>query len=398
MNIYEGFSKSKSTKARILATIRHFNTVSIKNISTYCNLSIPMVTRYVESMLEDGLLKEQVTNVRTTGRRPKLFSLNADYGYIIGVELGLLNIAKIGVFKFDGDFIINTSLRYSPEWTAEEIIGNVINVIKENLKKHSIDKERILYIVIGNPGIVDPETGSIELAARSAKWKKLSLNQIFKNHFNTKVKVINDVDLSAIGEKEFGIGRGYNNFILVRQSAGLKAGIILKDRLFQGESHAAGEIGHSLITVMEDGKMVYQNAESYLCVTAICDRIAARLKKDSDDIFYSITGGDPLNVTVDNIVKVLGKPSYVNDYIAETGKMFGYVLVNIAAVLDISLIILSGEVVKFGNYYIKPIRDVLSEYLTYPPAVLVSSLGDNVALYGAFSVGQESVLAKLPYR
>ena len=86
--------KTKSTKSRVLVAIQKFGAISIKNIANYCGLSIPIVSLHVESMLSDGLLKEQVTPVATTGRKPKLFSLNADYGYIIGVELGLLHIIK----------------------------------------------------------------------------------------------------------------------------------------------------------------------------------------------------------------------------------------------------------------------------------------------------------------
>jgi len=390
------FSKTKSTKARILAAIRYFNTISIKNISNYCELSIPIVTRYVESMLQDGLLKEQVTSVTTAGRKPKLFSLNADYGYIIGIELGLLHMAKIGMFTFDGSLTSNTSLRYAPRWSAEETIGNVMDTIEKQLKAGFIDRKRILYIVIGNPGIVNPDTGSIELSAEFATWSKMPLKHLFQHHFDVPVEVINDVNLSAIGEKEFGIGHGYNNFMLIRQSVGLKAGIILKNRLYQGESYAAGEIGHSILPIIEDGNIVLKKAESYLCMAAICEQIAARLNDDPNDIFYSITGGNPQNVTADNIVKALGTPSYVNEYISKAGERIGHVLVNVVTALDIALIILSGDVTKFNNYYIKPIREVLSECLTYPPTILASSLGDDVALYGAFSVGQESILENIP--
>ena len=355
-----------------------------------------MVTRYVNSMLRDSLLKELPSSVTAIGRTPKLFSLNADYGYIIGVELGSLHMAKIGIFKFDGSFISNSSLCYVPEWDAKETIDNVIDAVEGELAASSIDRGRILHIVIGNPGVVNPDTGSIELAARSAKWSKLPLNQIFQQHFGVQVKIVNDVNLSALGEKERGEGHGYQNFILVRQTVGLKAGIILKERLYQGESHAAGEIGHSILSVVEDGEMIRKNAESLLSLSAICNQIASKLHDHPNDIFYSITGGNPKNVTVENIVKALGKPSYVNDCIGEAGEMLGYVLVNTVVVLDIALIILSGEITKFNNYYIKGIRKVLSEHLPHPPTVLISSLGDDAALHGAFAIGQESVLANIP--
>lgn len=389
------YLKKTTTKSRVLAAVKQFGVISIKSISAYCNLSIPIVSQHVESMLKDGLLKEQTKSVVSPGRKPKLLSINPDYGYIVGVEFGLLGLAKTGIFTLDGVLINNASVYYDENWQPEDIINNVMYAIEKQFIDFSLNKEKILYIVIGNPGVVNPETGSIVLSARSAKWSELPLKYYFQNFFNVTVEVLNDVNLSAIGEKSFGAGHAYSNFIFIRQTIGLKAGIVLKNRLYQGESFAAGEIGCSIINVPEKGKIIRTTAESYLSIPTICERIANRLINETDDIFYSITGGNPKNVTVDNIVKALGKPSYVNSFIQEAGEMFGYLLVNVVAALDIALIIISGDVTKFNNYYFKPVREILSENLESPPTVLVSSLGDDVALYGAFSVGQESFLSSI---
>ena len=56
------FSKATSTKVRVLAVIRHFNVVTIKEISNHCDLSIPIVTRHVDSMIQEGLLKEHTVS------------------------------------------------------------------------------------------------------------------------------------------------------------------------------------------------------------------------------------------------------------------------------------------------------------------------------------------------
>jgi predicted NBD/HSP70 family sugar kinase len=390
------FSKVTPTKVRVLAAIRHFNIITIKDISNHCDLSIPIVTRYVDDLLRDGVLKEHITPTTTIGRKPKQYSLNANYGYIIGVELGLFAMAKIGLFKFDGTLVSNYSLDFVDGWGPRETIDKVIEGVEVQLESHSIDKTQILFIVIGNPGIVNPHTGTMESAAMFAHWNKLPLYHIFHEYFNAPVKVMNDINLSAIGEKEYGIGQGYNNFVFVRQSAGIKAGIILKNRLYQGEEHAAGEIGDSILPIIEDGQIAHKKAESFLSLPAICQQIADKLEDNPTDIFYAITGSEPQKVTIDNIVSVLGKQSYVNDHIIQAGKMLGYVLVNAVATLDIPLVILSGDATKFSNYYFKPIREVLGEYLPYPPNVVISSLGNDVALYGAFAVGQDNVLEMIP--
>jgi len=388
-------NKNNSTKNRVLSTIKQFGCVSIKDIATYCSQSIPNVTHYVEEMLSEGLLQESITPVVTNGRKPRLISLNPAYGYFVGVDLGLLNVFKIGFFSFDGVRISSSSFKYGKDATAEETIENVMASIEAQFVELKLDPKRLLYIVISNPGVVTPETGSIIMSASIAKWRHLPLRTLFCERFDVATKVINDVNLSAIGEKEYGLGNGYQNFVFIRVGIGLKAGIILKDRLYQGESCAAGEIGYSVITVEKNNRHVRIPAEEYLSVPAICARIADQLEAHPNDIFYSLTGGNTENVTVDNIVKVLGADSFVCEVIREAGEVFGYVLANLVAAIDIALIIVSGEIERFNNYFFKPAREVLTEQLVFPPTMLVSTLGGDVALLGAFCVGIENFIASV---
>jgi len=386
------FSKAISTKSRILAAIRHFKIISIKNLASYCKISIPIVARYVESMLTEGLLKEQITTVSASGRKPKLFSLNEDYGYIVGIEFGLLYLAKTGVFSFDGSLMSSATVSYTSQSVGTEIVDSVMNSIEHQFAENSLDPKKILYIVIANPGVVNPLDGTMEMAAEFASWRHLPVKHMFSQRFSAPVDVLNDVNLSAIGEKDFGVGHGYNNFILIRQTIGLKAGIILKNRLYQGETLSAGEIGNSILFFKDSKGISRRRAESCLSLPAVCKEIASGLCDDPDDIFYSITGGNPENVNVNTIVKALGTNSYVDEHIFQFGESLGYLLQNVVAALDIALVILSGDVTKLSNYYIKPMRDVLAEHLSNPPTVLISSLGDDVALYGAFAVAQERIL------
>lgn len=387
--------KPTLTLNRVLAAIQQLGTVSIRDIATYCNQSIPNVTRYVESMLECGLLCERSASVAATGRKPKLFSLNPDYGYIVGIELGLLHVVCVSVFSLDGNVIHKSAISYDCQLLGEAFISNVMNAIDTIFSQEQLDQKRILQIVIANPGIVDSETGTMTMSAESATWSDLPLRTLFMEHFGAPTKVINDVNLAAIGEKDCGAGKGYENFVFIRLDTGLKAGILLKDRLYQGDYRAAGEIGYSIITTMKDGKLSRVTAESLFAIPSILECVAEKLPANPDDLFYSITGGDVQNVTIDNVVKVLGTSSYVDGCIKEIFGLFGYLLVNLITALDISIIIIGGDIIKFGNYFFKPVRDILTECLPYPPAVVSSSLGDDVALRGAFSVGMENFLSEM---
>ncbi len=382
-------------KLRLLEIIKQYNLIAIKDIARLSAQSIPNATRYIDEMIESGVLQEYINNVVVTGRHPKLVGLNPDYGYIVCVDLGRVNSASIGIFNFSSQRIAHKIIGFNAENTAEQIIENIMQETEGLISALSSNRGKLLNIIIGNPGVVDPETGSIKMFAPSAKWYMLPLKTIFGNRFNTEVVVLNDINLSAVGEKEHGLGRGYRNFIFVRGDAGLKAGIIIKNRLYQGETGSAGEIGYNVILGNDTGKRNIISAESLLSMSSILSRVADQLPAHPNDMFFSITHGNKNNVSVENILKVLDSDSYVSDIIRNCGEIFAYVLLNIVTTLDISLVIIGGEIIKLHNYFFKPLREVLSESMSNPPTVITSSLGADAALYGAFSIGLEQAFKQI---
>src|SRR5207302_7988614 len=56
------------------------------------------------------------------------------------------------------------------------------------------------------------------------------------------VKVFNDVNLAAIGERDQGAGQGVRSFVFVSVGTGLGAGVIVNGELLAGSHGAAGEL------------------------------------------------------------------------------------------------------------------------------------------------------------
>ena len=64
----------------------------------------------------------------------------------------------------------------------------------------------------------------------------------------------------------------------------------------------------------------------------------------------------------------------------------------IAAVVDVSLVVLGGGIGANGDLLLDPIRGELAAWLPYPPRVEISSLGEAAVLTGALAVGLRSAL------
>ena len=59
----------------------------------------------------------------------------------------------------------------------------------------------------------------------------------------------------------------------------------------------------------------------------------------------------------------------------------------IAAVVDVSLVVLGGGIGVNGDLLLGPVRSELERWLPYPPQVEISSLGETAVLTGALYVG-----------
>ena len=76
--------------------------------------------------------------------------------------------------------------------------------------------------------------------------------------------------------------------------------------------------------------------------------------------------------------------------VEEVARRIALHIVPIAAVADVGLVVLGGGIAANGDLLLAPIRDLLEQWLPYPPKVEVSSLGDAAVLTGALAVGLEA--------
>jgi len=102
----------------------------------------------------------------------------------------------------------------------------------------------ILGIGIGVPGPVDLENNLVLDVTNIPSWDVVPLKQLLEDRFPKPVFVNNDANCFALGEKHFGKGKPYRNFVGVTIGTGMGAGIIINNHLYSGQLCGAGEFGN----------------------------------------------------------------------------------------------------------------------------------------------------------
>ena len=272
---------------------------------------------------------------------------------VLGVDLGGTNI-RVG--KVVDNSIVNTISERLPEdkdTNADSVINTIINVISQ------IMDDDIAGIGVGIPSVLDRKNGIIYDVQNIPSWKEVRLRDILEKKFNKKVFINNDVNCFAIGERVFGKGQKYENFVGLAIGTGIGGGIINNGSLLKDVNCGSGEFG----------EMKYLDAryEDY------CSSLFFQKKHQVDgfDLFNMAKSGD---LKALKIFKTFG---------IHLGNMIKTVLF----AFDPEAIIIGGSIAGSHKFFEEQMWNEIRDF-TYPKTIEkltieYSDLGNNAQILGA---------------
>lgn len=98
-------------------------------------------------------------------------------------------------------------------------------------------------IGVGVPSLVDPVRGIVFNVQNIPAWKEVFLKDILEKRFGVPAYINNDANCFAVGERFFGKGTGYDDFVGLICGTGLGAGIIKNGHLMPDRNCGSGEFG-----------------------------------------------------------------------------------------------------------------------------------------------------------
>ncbi len=155
---------------------------------------------------------------------------------IIGVDVGG---TKISAGLIEGGKLVKQYSCPTPFDAEKQVVVDAI--------AHAIEEvfdPEIEGIGIGVPGLVDHERNLVIDVTNIPSWTEVPLKKLLQQHFDKPVYVNNDANCFAVGEKYFGKGRPFSNFVGLAIGTGLGAGIIINGHLYSGKYSGAGEFGN----------------------------------------------------------------------------------------------------------------------------------------------------------
>jgi glucokinase-like ROK family protein len=339
----------------VLKTIFDNESISRAEIARVTKLTRATVSDMVTNLIEEGLVEEIGFGDSIGGKAPILLSLIADSRYLIG-----LNLAQD---KFIGSVVnLRGEIKETVEFPVEESDGEQALQVIHKILDQLTDKEwkPIVGVGIGTPGLVNTLEGTV-VSAVNLDWQDLPLAQLLESRYDLPVTVLNDSQATAIGEFVYGDEHNSDdNLIVVTVKQGIGAGILINGRLFQGDGGGAGEIGH--VVVEENGTLC--RCGKYGCLETVAS--ARAVVQRAVDLASEYSNSELANNLQGISLSAIEGAWRANDPLAhrvvsDAAHILGISIANLVGALNIQKIVLTGDMVCFGEPWLQIVQETMSQ-------------------------------------
>lgn len=126
----------------------------------------------------------------------------------------------------------------NPEKERSFLVKRLIEVLTK-LTPSRIERNKIIGVGIGVAGLVDVKSATILYSSSHPGWNGFSLKNMIEAKFSLPLFVDNEVKARTLGEKEFGEGKGIDNFVYVNVAEGINSRIIISNSLGSGSNRGS---------------------------------------------------------------------------------------------------------------------------------------------------------------
>lgn len=386
-----------TSELKIFKQFYEFGPISRVNLARKLNLSRASITLISKRLLAMNLLIEVGKGDTTErgGRKEVLLMVNPESGYILSIQIER-DFSKVGLLYLNANIIFSKTINHTIGASPADVFDGIFAAVQGAFKEHGIDRQRILGIGVGLPGIIDYHKGTLR-EAETNSWQGFPIRDTLRDMFDLPVFIENDVKTLTLGEYQFGAGRHDRDLVCIWIGNGIGAGMIVDGHLLRGVTSSAGEIGYN---------------ELYFDISGMRSLlISAAPPKDWGEILslsnikrairQGLKDGWKSKLTANTTITAFLQAAEDNDPLAVHlsklyGSLLGKVCTNLIYCFNPPLLVLHGALFYSTSLITNEVRRYVAHGILRSPVEAVeiqaSKLGENAVLVGASALVVDHVL------
>lgn len=292
-------------RARVFAAIATSRDLALEELPKRTGIPQDALRGAVESLIDRRYIIARPHGALT---RTSQLSVAGGPAYVIGIRIrpprviGIATNLRCDVLEDSTQRELRAERVFPPDEQTPDAVITTVALVVEDLRKrmvfraeqpgsahgepmgrrtYSSEQDALHGIGVELGGHIDPRSGLVRYSP-NLEWHDVRLGAKLKTALEFEnVVVENDVNALAVAEQWFGIGQGFDSFVVILLDEGVGCGIVLNNELIYGASGIAGEFGH--IVIEPNGRRCrcknYGCLESFISFGAIMDAICDEKKR-----------------------------------------------------------------------------------------------------------------------
>lgn len=364
-------------RQQIFELVRSAGAIPRVELAKQLRISPASVTTITSALIEGGLL-EEVSSPQDLesgrGRPAVALGVRGSAHHVVGLNISDREFTAV-IMDFSGNLMASETIARPPGPTELSLILESTETLIDCVCSHAdIERHTLSAIGVGLPGFVDAPSGIVH-------WSPIFRNRdvmfarAMSDLLSIPVYVDNDANMVTLAEQWFGVGRTLSDFAVVTIEQGLGMGLVVNGSLYRGALGIGMELGHTKVQL--DGALCRCGQRG--CLEAYVADYAL-VREAQTALNLTVREMQSVGMLLERLhIQAEAGDAVAHSIFRRAGRYLALGLANIVNLFDPSLIILSGERMRYD--YLFP-QETLMEMETMaldfghpPPRVEVHAWG-----------------------
>jgi len=287
-------------------------------------------------------------------------------GTKLGIDIGGTSV-KFAIVQ--NEKIVHKSSILTEKNSCEKFLSDIAAECNKLKTEYKIDS-----VGVGTPGAI--KHGLV--TAINIPFNNTNLKEELESRIDLPVKVDNDANCAAYGEFTLGIGKDYENMVMVTLGTGVGGGIITNGKILHSK-HTSGEIGHIIVQTYDGLPCPCGQKgcwEQYASVTALIREATKAAVENPDSKLFELLKNNSVKLNGKLIFEAISSGCPVAMKVFD--KYIDWLAVGVKSLINIfgpDAIVFAGGITNQGDILIKPLRERVNTEVILEISVLQSDAG-----------------------
>ncbi|MBN2630315.1 MAG: ROK family transcriptional regulator [Rhodobacteraceae bacterium] len=380
-------------RQQVFERVRAAGLIPRVQVAKDLGVSPASVTTITSDLIDAGLIEEVAAprdGESVRGRPAVALGVRAAAHRVAGMKISDREHTAV-IVDFAGNLIADDAVPRRPgPMTLAELLDAVETLLDRVCAKAGISRADLSAVGVGVPGFVDSLEGMVLWSSVLAD-RAVPLAAQASARLGLPVWIDNDANLVALAELWFGAGRGLSDFVVVTIEHGVGMGLVLNHRIYRGAQRVGLELGHTKVQL--DGALCRCGQRG--CLEAyVADYALAR--EATTALNWGHKEGQSIGVLLESLYDhAKAGNATARSIFRRAGRFLGVGLSNVVNLFDPSLIILSGDRMRYDYLYA---TETLAEMENLAintgrprPPIEIHAWGDLLWAHGAAALALSAV-------